>query len=315
MLIRELLEDLRAQLSDEPETEEARCWSDEQLLRIVHGQMRGIATELADSDGDFYCCELELFGDDATRIHQDLWAYELPPFVHHVTTDGVRLRSSETEVRGRPDYRNPTPNPLEVGWLVDEDGTLRRRATSADDLIVRVAKMPARPFWATLTENSEDPSRVTLPLASSVVGGVHVERDSYAGMRVTCASQPAALDQAPIGEIVRVVSSRAVAVSGSSRIELILARPFSAALGSGAVLESIVQVPEFALGHLLQQSAMAAMSRRNRPMTDGLDRIVRAETARFLSARHRDESGPKHFAPQIEALDWRRRESQDYFTD
>lgn len=314
VLIREVLTELRERLADNPSDESARCWSDESLLRVIHGQMRGIATDLADSDNDFYACELELGGADAVQVHTDLWAYDLPPFVHHIVPDGVRKYSGEAESRTAPEFRNPTPRPVSTGWLLDEDGTLRYQSTTADDLIVCVAKMPARPLWATLSEGMTNPSSIVLPVASSITGGVHVERDAYAGMRLVCASQPSSYDQAVVGHIARVVQSRPASVGGTARVELVLSGPLPAVVESGGVIESILQVPEFSIEYLIHSATIVAMARRNRPMTDGMQMVSRVETARFLSARHRDESGAKHFAPDLDAMD-RRRRDPDYYTE
>lgn len=315
MLIREALEEIRSRLSDDAEDVASRCWSDARLLRIVHGQIRGIATDLVDSDREFYAAEIDLYAEDAVAVHSNLWVYSLPPFVHAIIEDGVRERSEPTEARKGPEFRNPMPRPIRDGWVLDDDGALRLQASEAKNLIVRVAKMPARPFWATLSEPGADPSQVVLPVASSITGGVHVELDAYIGMSITCSYQPPAFDQVVVGEVRRVVVSRAAAVAGSSRVELLLRNGFSAPLAQGAIVESVVQVPEFAVEYLLMQSTMLAMAPKNRPVTDAMAAMARIEAARFLSARHRDDSGAKHFAPQVEAMDRARRNSEDFYLD
>jgi len=295
MLIRELLADMRSRLSDDGLTAATQAWTDAELLRHVHAQMRSIANDLSDTDTDFYTHEFELFADGATKRHNDVWAYDLPASLHHVIPDGVRRWSDEGGERNYALHREPRHRKAALGrWQVDQDGMLTLFDSEPYDLIVRAAKMPARPFWATLTEDAVDVSRIQLPLYSSIAAGVMVERDAYVGLRLAIASQGAGGDQSVVGEARRCTSSYTVDVAGEPRVELTLHTPFSAATRTGAVVESIVQVPDFALEYLTLQSVIGAMTKKNRPVTEALADHLRVERARYLQARHRDESGSKH---------------------
>jgi hypothetical protein len=295
MLIRELLADMRSRLSDDGADVQSYCWSDAELLRHVHAQMRSVATDLADTDDDFYTHEFELFADGATKRHDGVWVYDLPASLHHVVDDGVREWSDEDGERAYGLLREPRRRKATLGrWQVDNDGMLTLFEDEPLDLIVRAAKMPARPFWATLTEDATDQNRVTLPVYTSITAGVHVERDAYVGMRIALASQGAGGDQSSVGEARRVTSSFTVDVAGQPRVEFSLHNPFRAQLRIGAVVESVVQVPDFALEYVTLQAVIGAMTKKNRPVTEALAEHLRVERARYLQSRHRDEAGAKH---------------------
>ena len=216
MLIRELLADMRSRLSDDGLTAATQAWTDAELLRHVHAQMRSIANDLSDTDTDFYTHEFELFADGATKRHNDVWAYDLPASLHHVIPDGVRRWSDEDGERNYALHREPRHRKAALGrWQVDQDGMLTLFDSEPYDLIVRAAKMPARPFWAALTEDAVDVSRIQLPLYSSIAAGVMVERDAYVGLRLAIASQGAGGDQSVVGEARRCTSSYTVDGTGS----------------------------------------------------------------------------------------------------
>lgn len=316
MLIQEFVTDLRTRLSDDSADASSNCWSDAQLLRHIHAGLRSVMIDLTDSDWEFYCATIELYADDAAPVHSGIWLYELPPFTHMVVPDGVRQLTQVGESRKLPIRRAngavPPSNSLTATWSVDEDGMLKLWSSEACDLIVRISKVPPRPLWGTLDRSAPDGSTIILPAASAVTGGVHVEQDAYLGMKITCSSQPAGNDQAVVGQYRRVIGSQIIESGGEPRVELTVHMPFAGPLIQGAVVESVVQVPEFALENLMNEVVLAAMARRNRPVTDALEASVRASRAQFLKVRHRDESVPRHFAPQEERPHLRYDPDYDY---
>lgn len=296
------LTDFLNEVYDLFDDENKRNWPEEEVLRYGDRIVASLNRQLVETDQGYSDCNIFVPHTDLIERIQNTLDYDLPPWVCNVIEVN---RASST-----PTHQNPALNTMDVligtpvdktnqerqpGWNYTQRNVLRLwRHTGEIDLVLLVAKRPAKMLKITLDEDALSTTEVLVPqvLASTDQGAVELEDDWYRNERFFCTAttQPDPTLHKVVGQSrVCIASEVGQAVGTKLYTKLTFSQPWGSAMKIGDVLEIQVGVPPEHTSLLTYE--VARMGFIKKQSKDGLAALMpallqaRQEYRRFIQPR------------------------------
>lgn len=280
---------------------------------VRHGdqQMRGLFRTLVTANKQYSNFTMHLQQSEGRQILQNVWEYRLPTWVTAVVAvhrrpiivDAGEITFSPYRwtVTTPPMLQNEIPkstHDIRPRWTWEGMHTLRIwNESTAPELTLQVAKLPARMFKARLTTASADTTSVYLPTQLEY-GEFETEEGAYINSEVMVSSTADGAST-NYGLVRRCVYSDPTNIVSLSRLHTLY---FDAALDSTFAaedrIETLIPLPDEHVRYLVLKTAQACFQKK--ASMEGLKAIageLQEEGAKFLTyaTPPRDTRGPTFY--------------------
>lgn len=258
-------------------------------LRATNSILGSVTRKIIQQGEGYYRTRLQLLGTDARQIQRNQWEYTLPPWVARVFE--VRHDKPAGEPEG---YRISTANPRDrtkQGFYFRNRTTLILSGwTTAQDLRVEVAKVPAEVTDEAVVVLSDGTSASTLFVALSQLGN---RASGYYINSIFEFSTALATSVSMAGYTMQVSDSQIVADSGFQRVELTNPEDFPIA---PATSDEIFMHLELGDEHLrmltLRVARQILQAEGNMDAIGAFAEELRAEERDFIDSLQRQQAEP-----------------------
>lgn len=285
-------------------------YSLESIVRTADQQMRGLFRTMVEANKEFSNFTMCLQKEDAIEVIDQTWEYRLPTWVSSIVKVWIRdTVGAPTETTFSPYRWSPTGNVrfgLELfkhqgihrlRWSWEGQHTLRLwNSTDAQELILAVAKLPARLFKCKLATAHTSQDKLYVP-GTGLLGSQDIEEGSYINSEWQVTAT-ASTNATHYGDVRRCIYSSAAIILASVRYhELTFDKNWTNILAASDILETMVPIPDEHCRYLVLLTARVLMQKTNSAGLDALTGELVEEGAKFMAyaAGPRDSRGPARF--------------------
>jgi len=310
----QILQRIRDQV-DDPAPVASRTYSDQEIIRSVDEQIRGMYRTMIFSNQEWSNMGVALKTADARLLFNGTYEWRLPTWIEKVVKVYVR-QPTDAALEGTfsPYMWTSTANQLReevpktdttrrTGWSWEGNHTFRMWNVNAtpNDYLLEVAALPPPVFKVALTVAHTAPSTTKFFLPTTLVANQDLgdlsfmEEGRYVNAEIEVTGTSVATDT-KIGNVRRVVYSVPSTVQAGVRLhELTLESAVSSAFAAGDTVQTRIPVPEIHTRLLILRVANAcAIKKFNVDLQKAIYPEMQTEMQSFATYAQapRDSSGP-----------------------